>query len=270
MQDLIDNIKQYLDTDFEKELFSASVAYLQNMSDPLRANSFCYSLRELFRHVFERRAPNDEIIKCSWFKPETNNGSPSRRQKYIYCVQGGLEPTFVETELNIDVLEPWKKIKDSIDTLSKYTHVGKDTFDISDIKVSLISKKALESLLTIFYMINDAQVELHLSLSSHIDNELLNTFVMNSMSDIDVLSQSSYVEQSEVFEYLLSKIDSEKLFFDGNGTAYVSLNYGKRDDACEINTEFPFKFQGYSQIDKPYDLSIPAEDIDIDISSWYE
>ncbi|MEE9336840.1 MAG: hypothetical protein V3U87_02060 [Methylococcaceae bacterium] len=270
MQDLIKNIEQYLNTGFEEKLFSASVAYLQNTSDPLRANSFCYSLRELIRHVFERRAPNDEIIKCSWFKPETDNGLPSRRQKYTYCVQGGLEPTFVENELKLDVLEPWKSIKGSIDTLSKYTHVGKDTFDISDIKVSAIAKEALESLLTIFHMINDTKVELHHSLSSHIDNELLNTFVMNSMSDIDCLSQSSYVEQSEVHEYSLSEIDYEKLLFEGNGTAYVSLNYGKKDDACEINTDFPFKFQGHSHINKPYDLSISAEDIDIDIRSWYE
>lgn len=270
MKAIITEIDGYLDNAFEKKLFLASINYLNNKTDPLRANSFCYSLRELFRHVFDRLSPDTNVLNCSWFKAETKTGSPSRRQKYIYAVQGGLTSEFVEKELKIDVLEPWKQIRDSIDTLSKYTHVGHKTFDVKGSEVDKIASEALESLLTIFQMTNDARYELHHSLEGHLDRELMNTFFMNSMSDIDILSQGSYVEQCNIENYAISDIDDYQLVFQGDGTVDVSLNYGKHDDACEINENFPFSFEGYSQIEKPFNVSIEADDIIIDTRSWYE
>jgi len=270
MSSIISEIEEYLETDFEKKLFQSSVEYLKNKNDPLRANSFSYSLRELFRHVFNRLSPADDVKKCSWFKPETENGAPSRKQRYLYAVQGGLHPKFVEDELEIDVNEYWKEIRDSINTLSKYTHVGEKTFDISDTEVTKISEEALKSLLTIFHITNDTRVQLHYSLASHIDDELMNKLILTSITEIDILSQNSYIESCEIESYSLSNINHNELLFEGFGIVDVSLNYGKRDDHCEINTGFPFTFHGYSEIDKPYDVSISFEDIKINTDSWYE
>lgn len=270
MKAIITELENYLDNAFEKKLFLASVNYLSNNTDPLRANSFCYSIREVFRHVFDRVAPNKNILKCSWFKVETSSGLPSRRQKYIYAVQGGLTPEFVEKELGVDVLDSWKPIRDSIDTLSKYTHVGHKTFDINDADVDKIASEALDSLRTIFYITSDTRNELHRSLEGHLGSELMNTFFMNSMEDIDILSQGSYVEQCNIDNYSISDIDDYQLVFEGDGTVDVSLNYGKRDDACEINTNFPFSFEGSSHVSKPFDVTIDANDVAIDTRSWYE
>lgn len=264
-----EQIESYLNTDFEKKLFSASVAYLENNSDPLRINSFAYSLRELIRNVFERRAPEDKVKSCTWFKKETDNGKPSRKQRYIYCVQGGLSHNFVKDELSMDILEPWKEIKGTIDSLSKFTHVNDATFDMSSEECEKLSEEALGILLSIFNMIEDTRNELHYELASHIDNQLMSTFVSNSMPDIDILSQQSYVEHAEVTEYELIDIDNLELTFRGEGNAHVSQNYGKGDDSCEINEEYPFEFTGSSLVTKPYDLSIPPEYISINTSSWF-
>jgi len=264
-----EQIESCLDTDFEKKLFLASIAYLENENDPLRVNSFAYSLRELIRNVFERRAPEDKVKSCSWFKKETDNGKPSRKQRYIYCIQGGLSQKFVKDDLEMDILEPWKEIKKTIDSLSKFTHINDKTFDISSEECEKLSEEALSIFLLIFHIINDTRVELHYALASHIDNELMGTFVSNSMSDIDILSNQSYVENSEVTEYELIDINNLELTFKGEGNAYVSQNYGKGEDACEINADYPFEFTGSSAVAKPYDVSIPAECISIDVSSWF-
>lgn len=264
----INEIESYLESGFERDLFSASILYLANESDPLRLNSFCYSLRELLRNVFDRLSPVENIKKCGWFKKETDNGLPSRRQKYIYCIQGGLASDFVENELGIHVLESWEEIKKSIDTLSKYTHVNGDTFNIENDKVTNIAREALESLLIIIQITNDTREELHSSLLSHINKELLETFFMNSISEIESLSQNSYVDSFDIENYSLSNVDHKELTFKGDGTVYVSLNYGKHDDACEINTNFPFDFQGHSLVDKPYEILIAIEDVNIDTSNW--
>jgi hypothetical protein len=264
-----EQIESYLTTVFEKKFFSASVAYLENKNDPLRINSFAYSLRELIRNIFERRAPEYNIKSCSWFKVETNNGKPSRKQRYIYCVQGGLDHTFVKEKLRIDVLGPWKEIKETIDSLSKFTHVNDSTFDITDAECENLSKEAFSILLSIFIMVEDTRSELHHELSSHIDSELMSTFVSNSMPDIDILSHSSYIEHSEVTDYKLVDIDNRELIFKGKGNVYVSQNYGEGEDACEINEEYPFEFTGSSNVTNPYNLSIPPECISIDVSSWF-
>lgn len=264
-----EEIESYLETEFERRLFSASIAYLENDSDPLRVNSFAYSLRELIRNVFERRAPEEKVKSCTWFKKETDNGKPSRKQRYIYSIQGGLGHKFVKDELAMDVLEPWKEIKETIDSLSKFTHVNDETFDISHEECEKLSEEALGILLSIFNMIEDTRTELHYELASHIDNELMSTFVSNSMPDIDILSSHSYVEYSEVTDYELIGIDNHELTFRGEGNAQVSQNYGKGDDACEINEEYPFEFTGSSTVGKPYELSIPPECISIDVSCWF-
>ncbi len=262
-------IKSHLKTEFEERLFLSSLAYLENQNDPLRLNSFAYSLRELIRNVFELRAPEEKIKSCAWFRLETENGKPSRKQRYIFIVQGGLEHSFVRNELGIDILEPWKEIKSTIDSLSKYTHINESTFDVDDDECRKLSDEALNQLLSIFEMMEETRGEIHYRLSNHIDNELISTFVSNSMPDIDALSNNSYVEHSEVTDYQLLDIDHSQLSFEGEGIAHVSQNYGKGMDWCEIREEYPFTFTGTSNVNKPYDLSIPADGIVIDVREWF-
>jgi len=118
-------------------------------------------------------------------------------------------------------------------------------------------------------MIEDTRKELHHELASHIDSEMMSTFISNSMPDIDILSPQSYIEHSEVTEHELTDINNLEVIFKGEGIAYVSQNYGKGDDACEINEEYPFEFTGASSVAKPYDLSITPESISIDVRSWF-
>lgn len=264
-----EKILEYLRTDFEKQLFAASIAYLTNENDPLRLNSFAYSLRELIRNIFAARAPDEKVKACSWFKPEIENGAPTRQQRYIYCIQGGLSHSFVLKELEIDILQPWKDIKTAIDSLSKFTHVTEQTFNIENEECERLSNEALSSLLYIFDLMSDTKTELIYELTGHISSELMMTFVSNSMSDIDILSNNSHVEYSEITEREIIDIDHKNITFQGEGIAYVSLNYGKGEDACELNDDFPFVFKGSSRTDNPYELSISPDDISIDINSWY-
>ncbi len=264
-----DEILAYLKSDFERRFFLASIANLERHDDPLRFNSFAYSLRELVRNIFALRAPDEKVMACSWFKPETDNGLPTRQQRYIYCVQGGLSPDFVKNQLKFDPLAPWKGIKNSIDKLSKYTHVTESTFDICNEMCEEYAEDALESVLNIFYMASDAKAELIDHLQKEIDSELIGTCISNTMPDIDILSHSSYVEQTEVHESRIVSVDEREIVFEGNGTAYVSLNYGKGEDSCEINDDYPFTFTGRSSVLEPRKLQIPPENISIDVSSWF-
>jgi Predicted pPIWI-associating nuclease len=268
--DKILSIEKYLTTEFEQRLFRASVSYLSKLDDPLRFNSFAYSMREIYRHVLARLSPEEQIIKCGWFKPETDNKKSTRKQKLKYAVQGGLDDDYVMDELCIDIDEFWRTISKSQDLLSKYTHVNEDTFDISNESCDEFSDKVLNSLMEIFQLISNTKNDIFLQLQEHIDEELLSNFAYTAMEGIDILSNNSYVEELGIEEYQVLKIDSTNIYLTGEGTVYVSLNYGGNADEVELNTNFPFKLCCSSSVLEPTNIQITEKDISIDISGWYD
>lgn len=262
------SIEHYLDTDFEQSLFKASVAYLSQLDDPLRFNSFAYSMREVYRHVLARFSPEKEITDCSWFESETDNGKSTRKQKLKYAVQGGLDDNYVTEELSINIDEFWKSIKNSQDLLSKYTHVNENTFNISNEECKKNSDEVLNSLLGIFMLISNTKEKIFSQIREHIDEELLSSFAYTAMESIDILSNNSYIESFEIEDYEILDIDSTTIYVTASGSANVSLNYGSGEDEAELNTNFPFKLSCSSPVVNPTEIQLTSENIDVDTSSW--
>ena len=263
-----DMIKNYLKTEFETSLFNASIAYLDRANDPLRFNSFSYSMREIYRHVLARLSSEEEITDCSWFKPETDNGKSTRKQKLKYAVQGGLDDSYVKEELDIDIDEFWKPIGKSQDLLSKYTHINEKTFNISSEDCKKNSNEVLISLLKIFTLISDTREEIFSRIHDCINEDLISNFAYTAMEGIDILSNNSYVESFEIEDYEILDIDSTTIYIEAVGIANVSLNYGSGEDETELNTDFPFKLTCSSSVEKPEDIELTSDNIDIDISNW--
>jgi len=270
MKDQIEKIRGFLKTEFEKELFNAAVAYLDKTSDPLRFNSFSAAMRELSRHILQRLAPDDDVKKCSWFTVETTNGAPTRKQKVIYAVQGGLLEKFVEDNLDVEPQDEIKEVIKSINLLSKYTHVNKKTFNIPQAECESLAIKVLDSFISIFEMVEQLRYEIHHSLHDYISEELNDTFMSNVFSDLDILSSQTIPETSALESFEIKNITSEKILITGNGNVEVSLNYGKGDDAAEINDSFPYEFKCHSEIDEPSKIILYPHNVEVDTSSWYE
>ena len=57
----IQEFQQVLTTDFENELFIASLRNYASHSNPLRFHNFAFSMRELVLHVIERKAPVKKV-----------------------------------------------------------------------------------------------------------------------------------------------------------------------------------------------------------------
>ena len=262
--------QSFLETDFEKKLFNASVAYIFQPNDPLRFNSFAASMREIFRHVLARLSPDQNIIQCSWFTSETQTGSPSRRQRIIYAIRGGLNEDFLKNELDIELENELTEIIKSINLLSKYTHVNKNTFDLDQVKCEEYSKNVIDSFITIFELIFDIRNELKNALRDYIGDGVLYTFLGKVFDNLDILSMNTTTEYSELESFEILNIDNESIHIHGCGYVHVSLNYGSGDDGTELTSSFPFDLQCYSQVSSTKDLEIQQGNIHVDTSSWYE
>jgi Predicted pPIWI-associating nuclease len=266
----ISSIEKHLTTEFEKKLFAASVSYLSKLDDPLRLNSFSYSMRELYEHILSRLSPRDQIINCTWFKPENERNDPTRKQQLKYAVQKGLEDDYVENNLNVSIDEFWPSIRKMHNSLSQYTHVDEITFDTSEKDCDNFSNKVLNSLLEILDLISSTRDEILDNLYDDVSEVLIQTCAYRAMGGIDILSNNSYVEDVQIENYEITSIDSEEIYFEGVGTASVSLNYNDGEDGTEISLDFPFKFTCLSSVLDPVAIQLTEGDIEIDISSWSE
>lgn len=270
MQDIINEIRSFLKTEFERELFDAAVAYIGKTDDPFRFNSFSAAMRELSRHILERLSPDEDVKKCSWFKVETTNGAPTRKQRIVYAVQGGLSEKFVDENLDIEPEEEIKEVVKSINLLSKYTHVNEKTFNIPQVDCEIQAKQVLDSFLSIFAMVEQLRNEMHYSVHEFISTELTNTFISNAFEELDILSSNTISESIELELFEVKDISAEKIIISGYGNVEVSLNYGKGDDSAEINDSFPYEFDCHTEIDNPKKIILNPHDIKVDTTSWYE
>jgi hypothetical protein len=100
---------------------------LDDQANPLRLNFFSTAMRILFEHMMESLAPSDAVRRCSWFKAERDNGLPTRWQRAVYAIQGGLDDDFVAKQLKVDIAPLRRQLLDAIDNLSTQVHAREDT-----------------------------------------------------------------------------------------------------------------------------------------------
>lgn len=272
MQMLKEQIERCLATEFEQKLFKAALDFLDQDDNPLKFNAFAFSLRELFRHVMERLAPDEMVKKCSWFVQDANiqEGRLTRFQRFKYAVQKGLSDEFTKTDLSIELEKTWPDVKSSIDALSKLTHVGPETFDLDGDEGQRRVKDAIEALWMIFAAIEHVSSKLEQSLHHHIDQAVVATSLRETNAQIDILSSNSIIEGTEISSWEITAINARTIEFSGEGTAYISMEWGRDDDHAQLNDEYPFIFSGYATVDQPMKPIVEAEGIQIDTSDWYE
>jgi len=78
--------QKYLETDFEKKLFEATINNLLDIHNPLRYNNFSYVMRELLDHILKRLAPDECVKKYIWYTPPASEREVVRSQRIKYAI----------------------------------------------------------------------------------------------------------------------------------------------------------------------------------------
>ena len=245
-----------LKTPFEKELCDAAFDNLK-IKNKLRFNNFAYSIRELSRHILYRLAPAEDIKHCTWYKPSVNkNGSTiiSRADRINYAIYGGFDNNvLVAMGLKNDIDQARKTMLDSIDALSKYTHVNENTFTVSDTEIETLVDKVIGS----FNGFVDVMSNIRRKVISHLENEINHEILIATLYDtynaIDILSTHSSIENYYIDDINVDDITSQDVVFSISGTVEVRLQYGsdgdqRRDDGYVTNMSFPFKANASAEI----------------------
>lgn len=277
MDILKQSILPYLKTSFEKDLLEAVLFNLEDSRNKLRLNNFAYAARELTRHFLERLAPDEDVCNAPWFKPH-NPEKPNmitRVQRMKYAIQGYLSDEFFERELNVDFTEVSKNLKNSIDDLSKYTHVNPETFDVDDKTIVDISYNIMENTLLFFKTINNAKIQVMEAIYACIDEEMVSQFYYETPNEIDIMAT-----HSEVLGYLVTDLtrlaeDDKTITMRADGLVNVRLQYGsngdmRREEGYETYINLPFTSTFIANYkNKNGDIHIVSREIEVDTASFY-
>lgn len=247
--------KTLIKTQFEQELCEAAFDNLQTKSK-LRSNNFAYSIRELSRHILHRLAPSDDVQRCSWYKPTKNEKGViviTRADRINYAIYGGFDNNALSAMgLNGYIDNARKNLLASIDSLSKYTHINKDTFDISDSETSELVNNVIGSFNGFVDCMNDIRQQVVACLEAEINQEILSATIYETYSDIDILSTHSSIENYCIDSITVDDITSQEVVLKVSGSVDVRLQYGSDGDQR--------RGDGYvTNMDIPYEASVSAD-----------
>lgn len=277
MTEIENSLISHLNSDFEKRLLKSIFRNLSDSDNELRFNNFSYSLRELSRHILQRLAPDENLLKCSWYENQINDKKYgiTRSQRIIYAVQGGLSSEYINDELGLDLTDLNKEITEAIGILNKYTHVNNDTLGLTPEMVEKNVVEVTSAFRKLFETIKLCREKLIVEIESVIDTALIDHSLTETFSEIDILSTHHRIESIESYSNKIIDIDNEYIYMQSNGTIDVLQQFGssgdlRRGDGHEMNNSFPFECTLKLKVNQKTVFEPEIDSIKVDTDSWYE
>lgn len=177
--------------------------------------------------------------------------------------------------MGIDYSDISKDLRNSINNLSKYTHINSETFNINDEEVEKSAYKILQNTLRFFMEYNECQIRINKATIECINEKMITEFYYNTISEIDALSSHHLINEYDSLVIKENSRDSENIYIDVTGSVSVHLMYGsaldrRNDDGYETDMVFPFT----SHVTVSYknvkgDVHITDSSMDVDVDSFY-
>ena len=274
--DFVIEFRSHLETEFEDKLFVSALRNYCSYTNPLRFNNFAFAMRELLRHVLNRKAPDVRVKKCVWFSPTMDDPEKANRgQKLKYCMQAGLQDHLLSEVVRNDIKNYVAEYQDHIETLNSFTHVG-------DANFGLEPKKAYQKLKEVIVTFNEAMEILESGkeevlsyipgkLSDYVENEL----VQEIPQSLDELSTHTFIDCIEFNGFQVNDIDETFIYISGESTVNVVLQYGSSSDrrkgeGATMSDSFPVYFQCKAKANKPKGAFVVRDSIEVSTESWWQ
>jgi hypothetical protein len=271
---MLAEIEKELCKGFERDLFVAAQKNLDDKSNPLRLNNYSYAMRELSRHVLHRLAPDGNVISCPWYKNEMNteNGI-TRKQRAHYAVQGGLDNSYVENTLGLEVEDIHSRLVKAINSLSKFTHIEPNVFGLPQADIETLTNETTEAVYVFLTTIRDCRKMIIDSLWSHIDSAVIDETLRETIMAIDELATHHFIDEVYMDKVEIYEINHEHIKFRAHGSIGCELQWGsnsdiRRGDGGVLPQSFPFACELISPVDAPEEIESIEDSLGVDTSSW--
>lgn len=275
---LENSIAPHFKTNFEKDLFKAAIANLDDNNNVLSLNNFSYAIRELVRNFLSRLAPDEQVKRAPWYTPFINQDgkeSITRKQRMHYAIHGWLTEEFLKNRLSLDVTDSIDDLNTSINNMSKYTHINAETFNIPGATKTIESLDMLGDLLRFLMDIEECKGKVRNAIITDFSERIGNSFSIETFDDIDILSTHSSIEDFGIGGYTLKEL-GETIEVEAYGQVHTRLQIGSNsdllnDDGFVTNMDFPFTATCIADIHNVSgDIQYSDPEIQIDTDKYFQ
>lgn len=246
---------------------------LIDADNPLRLNFFATSMRILFEHIMDSRAPLDEVKKCSWFKPERENGEPTRWQRVVFAIQGGLEESFVRDELRVDLPPLRQRLLKAIDELSKHVHGRENTIIRVKAEQEVVASRTAAAMAEFLDTMKECREAVLMPIMEALDTAAIDALLGETILAVDELATHHSIEEIYVDYTGVKAIGACAITYHAKGTISVVLQWGsnsdlRRGDGAELGQDFPFECEFEVPLDDPRNLDFVEPVYMVDTTGW--
>lgn len=197
---------------------------LADNDNPLRLNFFSTAMRILFEHVMDTSSPEDEVVKAPWFRPERTDGKPTRWQRVVFAIQGGLSEEFVREELEIDVSPLRKRLLDSVDELSKHVHGRENTIIRDLIEQGTVVSTTVAAMGMFLDALHECREAVLTPIAEALDNAAVESLLSDTLMEVDELAPHYSLDEIYVDNVTVHTIGADWITYQVTGSVDVLSN----------------------------------------------
>lgn len=246
---------------------------LADSQNPLRLNFFSTAMRILFEHIMDTWSPGDQVVNASWFKPEKSDGQPTRWQRAIFAVQGGLSEAFVGDELKVDLPPLRRRLLASVDELSKHVHGRQNTIIRDQREQDAVVRTIVAAMGAFLDALHDCRAAVLTPIAEALDKAAIDALLEETLQDVDELASHYSLDDVYVEHIAVHKIGADFITYRVTGSVAVTLQWGsnsdvRRGDGAELDQSFPFWCDLEVPLDDLWDLDLAETTYGVDTSEW--
>ncbi|MHC2664589.1 hypothetical protein ACMA5K_33885 [Bradyrhizobium diazoefficiens] len=271
---LVAELRGRLPDEFSRTMLDGALQVLQQEQNPMRAQQFAATLRELITHVLQTLAPDAEVMRCLWYKQDQNTDGPVRRQRALYTCRGGLTDDFLKNKLGVDPKELHSEFSSVFQQLHKRTHVREDTLLTDPAEIEDFSNEVIGALADVFDTIDDVRARIIDAVSVELHGEATSAFINQTIEELGEIS--SHYETGTVWidEVEVLSLDTDHIEYRIKGTVDVTLLYGSGSDrandmGAEIAESFPYDCRTRAPASTPTKFEAEETTMKVDTGSWH-
>jgi Predicted pPIWI-associating nuclease len=259
--------------DFSRTTITGAQHALADAANPLRLTFFSTAMRILFEHMIGTLAPIDQVVQSEWFVPEREDNVPTRWQRIVFAIQGGLSDDFVKNTLQIDIAPIRKKLIKAVDNLSKHVHGREDTIIEGRDEQDVVASGAIEALGNFLDTYHECRTAILDAIQLELDDAAVDALLTDTIQEVDELATHHSVEEVYVDDTSVRSIGAHFITYRATGTIAIGLQWGsnsdfRRGDGAEADLSFPFYCDIQVSLDDPLNMAFNETDYAVDVSSW--
>lgn len=268
-------LKNKSDDQFSGWALEGALRALADNENPLRLNFFSTGMRILFEHLIDTLSPEDEVVRTSWFKAEREDGKPTRGQRVLFAIQGGLSETFVKDELKVDLPPLRTRLLTAFAELSKHVHGNENTIIRGQSEQDIVAERTVAAMGAFLDALRECRDAVLMPIAETLDSAAVDALLSDSMLEVDELAPHFSVDEMYVEDVVVSAIGAEKITYRVTGSVEVTLQWGsnsdvRRGDGAESSQSFPFHCEFQVPLDDPWDLGQAKLTYGVDVSKWHD